>query len=130
MSSNPKRHAQLLPIKNAKLAATNAKLSRSLDARGAQLLQLKSLIAGYAAGPPGATNPACAGVAGRAKVLGDVLSGGLGLAQESLGLLQRGLELLGADEKLDSDLANDAEQLAVLLRGWQDRYHTVEPPPR
>jgi hypothetical protein len=117
---------QTLAAQNASLAQANAKLSADLGRSNAALGVLKSRIAGYVAGGPGSDTAACAAVAGRARVLGDLFGQSLGLLQQASDLLATGQGLAGEGAAISADAAAVADQLGAVVRGWQDRYRAVE----
>jgi hypothetical protein len=93
---------QNLKDQNAKLAQTNTALGSAND-------KLRNAVAAYASGGSGATIPACAGIAGRARVLGQLLATGGSLFEECSSLAVQGASLA-------SQLGGDAERLADRLR--------------
>ena len=117
---------QTLAAQNAALAQANAKLSADLGRSNAALGVLKSRIGGYVAGAAGSDTAACAAIAGRARVLGDLFGDSLDLLQQASSLLGEGQGLASEGAAISADAAAVADQLGAVVRGWQDRYRTVE----
>jgi hypothetical protein len=120
------RARQLLATQNSALAAAYKKLSTDLRASNHDLGMLRTWATSYVSGATGADSPACAAVAGRARYIGDLFDQSLGLLQQASNLLAEGSSLAGSGAEISADAAAVAEQLAVQVRGWQDRYRTVE----